>query len=438
MKRLAAFLLLPLLLPSFGLSQATALLEYVNRPDNSFSFTQEESLPAGTATFHVLRLTSQEWRGIEWRHRLTVIVPASVEHPGTALIHVTAGSNREERPLNPEGRELRMAIDMANQARLPVAVLEHVPNQPLLRDLYEDDLIAYTFARQLETGDTDWPLLFPMVKSATRAMDAVTAFLQQETGAGPDEFILTGASKRGWTTWLTAAVDSRVAAIAPMVFDILNFAPQLELQRASFEGYSEMIRAYEEQNLFALLSTEAGMALGQAVDPFTYRKLLTMPKLILLGTNDPYWSVDAAGLYFADLPGPKHLFYAANAGHRIDSSMNATLLAFVRKTLDGAGMPDLEWEHSPANGELTATWDEADGEAWLWTAESSTRDFNTADWTRTRLDGRQTATAILETPTEGFSARYIEVRFPGKNGDDSFGLCTEIVVTPARIKDAGD
>jgi PhoPQ-activated pathogenicity-related protein len=265
-------------------------------------------------------------------------------------------------------------------------------------------------------------------------MDAVASFLEEQTGSGPSRFLVTGASKRGWTTYLTAAVDERVAAIAPMVFDILNFAPQLELQRASFGGgYSEKLRAYGDRNLFALLESEEGAALREQVDPFAYRERLTLPKLILLGSNDPYWAVDAARLYFHELPGENRLFYAANAGHSLRGQILPTLLAFAHHTLQGQPLPELRWEQ--VGESLAVRWNAAATEALVWTAHSPTRDFREARWVSEPLHvegGDRTATPLASPADAGFAARFVEVRFPGRFG--SFGLTTEIFVTPASIK----
>ena len=51
------------------------------------------------------------------------------------------------------------------------------------------------------------------------------------------------------------------------------------------------------------------------VDPYTYRDRLTKPKLLINGTNDRYWTLDALDLYWDELKGPKYVVELPNAGH---------------------------------------------------------------------------------------------------------------------------
>src|SRR5699024_2262708 len=126
-----------------------------------------------------------------------------------------------------------------------VAVLKQVPNEPLFDSLVEDQIISYTLHRFLKNTDYTWPLLFPMVKSAEKAMDAVQDFAKNKLHHAVNRFVVSGASKRGWTTWLMAATgDSRVVAIAPMVIDILNMPVNLAHQMKAYGSYSQEIQDY--------------------------------------------------------------------------------------------------------------------------------------------------------------------------------------------------
>ena len=158
---------------------------------------------------------------------------------------------------------------LAERAGAVAAAVNKVPNQPLYDGRKEDALIAYTFDQFLKTGDREWPLLFPMTKSAVRAMDAVQAFCGEGGGAKPARFVVAGASKRGWTTWLTAAADARVAGIAPMVIDMLNMKAQTRWAEQVYGRQSEKIGDYTNLNLIERMDDPRMVELRSWVDPYS-------------------------------------------------------------------------------------------------------------------------------------------------------------------------
>jgi PhoPQ-activated pathogenicity-related protein len=185
----------------------------------------------------------------------------------------------------------------------------------LFGDLKEDALIAESFRRYLDTNDDSWPLLFPMTKAAVRAMDALGEFSAKELPARLEKFAVTGASKRGWTTWLSAASDPRVVALAPMVIDTLNSKPQMAHQVKVFGTWSDATKDYHP--LLRLPENDALRKLWSEIDPYSYRDKIKQPKLLILGNNDPYWATDALNYYWDGLAGPKWVHYVPNAGHNL-------------------------------------------------------------------------------------------------------------------------
>jgi len=90
-----------------------------------------------------------------------------------------------------------------------------------------------------------------MTKAAVRAMDAVTAFLANLPGGGMKvkNFIVAGASKRGWATWSVAAVDPRVAAIAPIVIDTLNVPQVFEHTYQAYGFWPPAVQDYVDMGM---------------------------------------------------------------------------------------------------------------------------------------------------------------------------------------------
>ncbi|MGL4553561.1 MAG: PhoPQ-activated protein PqaA family protein, partial [Gemmataceae bacterium] len=217
---------------------------YVAKPDKSFTWKVAKKVETKAATVWTIAMTSQTWQKVEWTHDLVVVLPAGTKPTATMLLFNTGGT--------PNARNTVLQAQLAMNLKAPVAFLFGIPKQPLFGGMREDTLIAETFVRYLDTKDGDWPLLFPMVKSLVRAMDALQAFAKDEWKSEVKDFVVSGASKRGWTSWLTAASDPRVKAVMPIVIDTLNFQKQMPHQLKSFGAYSDQIKDYTDRKLVPL------------------------------------------------------------------------------------------------------------------------------------------------------------------------------------------
>jgi PhoPQ-activated pathogenicity-related protein len=188
-----------------------------------------------------------------------------------------------------------------------------VPNQPLTfagetQTRAEDGIIAYTWDKYLRTGDESWPLRLPMTKSVVRAMDAVSGFCRSAAGGGiaVDRFVVAGASKRGWTAWTAAAVDKRVAAVVPVVIDLLNIETSFEHHYRAYGFWAPAIAAYQASGIMRWAGTEELTALLEIEDPFAYRDRLGMPKFSINSAGDQYFLPDSSSFYFDALVGEKY------------------------------------------------------------------------------------------------------------------------------------
>ncbi|MGC8642892.1 MAG: PhoPQ-activated pathogenicity-related family protein [Isosphaeraceae bacterium] len=403
-----------LIVLSFAFTSSGAELDdYVQAPDPAFTWKQTSNHTTPAGMIHSIDLTSQVWQGITWKHALTIYEPAELTCKDTVLLFIVGGSTDSR----PDDGDHKLAFALTKTTGARVAVLHQVPNQPLLGNRKEDDLISETFVRYLETKDKKWPLLFPMVKSAVRAMDAVQAWAKERGKGEVRRFVVTGGSKRGWTTWLTGAVDQRVIAIAPMVIVMLNLGLQGPNQLEVWGNYSEQIDDYVKRGLMERAQTRAGMELWKMVDPYTFRERLTKPKLLINGANDRYWTLNAIDLYWNGLKGPKYVVELPNAGHGLEVNRDWALNglgAFFRYQVTGRPMPVVSWTVDSAastEAKLTIHADPAPRSARLWTATAATRDFRDSKWSASPLKAGTTLTATLTKPDSGHGAAFADLEY---------------------------
>ncbi|MBC8216187.1 MAG: T9SS type A sorting domain-containing protein [Candidatus Marinimicrobia bacterium] len=438
-------------------AQSSVLDEYIATQDTNYSWTVEDTITFPTLhyTEYILKLHSLVWRTDpevnrpQWEHWLHVIIPDTVSYH-TAFLLIDGGNNHSGSP----GTTDYVFSNIAVTTNSILADLKTIPNQPLVfpdypGNNYEDEIISYSWDKYLRTGDNHWPVNLPMTKSTHYAMNAIQEFTTElNPSLSVEDFVVSGGSKRGWTTWLTASSDSdnRVKGIIPIVFDALNLVRSFRNHYGSYGEWSPAVEDYENIGIFDWFDNAMIISLMDIVDPYVYRERLTMPKYIMNAVGDEFFT-PAIQFYIDSLPGPNYAAYLPNTGHGFDGQEEyaiQSLIAFYQAVLDDAELPQFIWDRSE-DGTITVHTQDAPSQVNLWKATNPThRDFRNyvvgnSAWSSTELmdqgDGRYVTSVPL--PDTGWTGFFVELIFDN-NYNFPFMFTTEVSIIPNDLPFATD
>ncbi len=428
-------------------SHATELDDYVAAADPAYGFTLLNTVPGAGFTDYIIEMTSQTWRSAAeidvplWTHHLMITVPDTVT-TNKALLFIDGGSSSSSVP-TANAPEWQAFATLTGSV---CADLKQIPNQPLvflddpgLVPRTEDNQIAHAWEKFLLSGDAEWLSRFPMTKAAVRAMDTITDFLAQPAQGSltVDEFVVAGGSKRGWTTWTTAAVDSRVVAFAPFVIDMLNLEVSFRHHYAALGFWQPAVVDYTNHLIFDWFGTRPYQDLLDLVDPYSYlSRYTTKPKYVYNSAGDQFFLPDSSQFYFDDLPGTKHLRYLPNSGHSLDIRAVEDFLPWYDAIISGTTIPSFSWTKELDGTLVVDTTGTTPTQVLLWQATNPTdRNFNIDEigsaYTSTVLtpSGADEYTASLTPPGSGWTAFFVEITY-ASTAAYPFRFTTEVSVVP--------
>ena len=406
-------------------NSSNKLQDYI-RDRKNFSYKLEDSIRIDRAIIYRFKMNSGKWLTNEevneplWWHWLDIVVPDIIDTQ-TALLFIGPGSKEDSKKYL-DNLSIQKAIEnksiVSHVSNIPFQPLRFIDSDSIAR--YEDNLISYGWNQFLTNGalEKDVELLarFPMTRAVVRAMDVVQEFTMSEKHAVKD-FFISGASKRGWTTWTTAAVDQRVIGMAPVVIDLLNLKPSFEHHYRLYGDWSPAIQDYVDFNIMNWMQTPAFKRLLGFVEPYEFKERFSMPKLIINGTIDEFFATDSWKFYWDDLPGDKYLQYVPNGNHGLlGSYQTLNIFSFYDRLIHQKKIPKIEWEIKDDTFNLNIN-PNIPYEINLWSCiNPKARDFRIWEvgrsWKKEALAIKSSGNYKIKAPVnEGYTASLVEVIF---------------------------
>ena len=268
----------------------TSMEDYIESTKDEFSYEIEEIIYEDEWTGYHIKMISGEWLDnkkvseVNWWHSVDIIIPKEVK-TSSGIMFIDNGVSSEN--------YFRLDDDVINYSNKLGAIIVNVSNIPFQpvnflesnqESFLEDDLIAFSWNKFLKSGgskkDLEWLPRLPMTRAVVRSMDLAQEIAIQNN-IQLDNFVVSGASKRGWTAWTTAAVDKRIVGVVPMVIDLLNVIPSFENHYRSYGEFSLAVQEYVNYEIPDWMQTDEFKTLLEYVEPYSFKESFTMPKYII-------------------------------------------------------------------------------------------------------------------------------------------------------------
>ena len=386
-------------------TQHLELFDYVAQSDPTFEYVDTGALlnehrAYGNWIGYLLNVTSQTWRTSsevsisKWTHTLAIIVPEKLEITDQALLYLTGGDNIPQDIIQEDREDIQLASKIALNTKSIVSVMFQIPNQPIVfptdslrRQRKEDAIVGYTWTEFFRNVSRPELLAHvPMTKAGVRGMDTIEHFCRQKDIAQIKQFVIAGASKRGWTTWLVGAVDQRVKAIVPIVMDLLHLRTNLVHHYQSLGGWSFAFEDYYDLGLTRFVNTPLMSRMGEIIDVATYIDFLDMPKLVLGATGDEFFLLDDDHYWWGQLKGKTYRLIIPNAEHSLDTGLLTTITSvsgFYYAITRNKPIPEMTWSITRTNNSATLSVETSEKPILVFARQATTlnekrRDFRLA------------------------------------------------------------
>eukprot|EP01121_Diplochlamys_sp_Union-15-3_P013406 TRINITY_DN4155_c0_g3_i1.p1 TRINITY_DN4155_c0_g3~~TRINITY_DN4155_c0_g3_i1.p1 ORF type:complete len:439 (-),score=70.92 TRINITY_DN4155_c0_g3_i1:205-1521(-) len=385
------------LLLIIALVYCTPLDDYVNAPDPNYKYEITRVVQKVGFKMYTVNITSQGWltpndtNNYLWTHWLSLCIPDQINPYNVGFLYIDGGGTHDSPPDDMWSLTYLLCV----ASKTVVGYLQQIPDEPIRftkdpkqKSRSEDAIIAYTWGHFLNhTDEPYWLLRCPMTKAVVRALDTI----QNITNTIPQvptvkKFVVAGASKRGWTTWTTGAVefDKRVIAIIPMVIPILNMIPNINHLWQALGEWTFAFNDYLDEGLMADLNKPQFQAMADVIDPISYNsRFANMPKYVICATGDEFFAPDSPDYFWDQLQGEKYLRMMPNCEHALIPdyyNVGTNMETFYWMVLNNIPRPKFSWtmEKSNTTASITLTAVDRPTSVYVWhatTLSSTKRDF---------------------------------------------------------------